>query len=299
MLILLSGCASSNVVIEPTHNPATAVPATQTANPTMTPTLVPSRTPLAGVLVLPLDTLDNQIPWLPMENVERPGTYMFIFNTKKPPFNNVSVRKALIAAIDRETLVTITEKYGTTNASPATSLTPPQTMARDLYNQIGIPFDIDQAKAYLADAGYTDPSKFPPATILINVAGEAAPGLHVQITDAMIKMWKDHLGITVTSEVVEWGAYQERLQTNPPEIVRLSWAADYNDPDNFLKELFYTNSSYNYGHFSNLEFDQLVDQAADNADPAERQVLYMQAEQILCEIEAAILPIYHATWNMP
>jgi peptide/nickel transport system substrate-binding protein/oligopeptide transport system substrate-binding protein len=79
----------------------------------------------------------------------------------------------------------------------------------------------------------------------------------------------------------------------------MSWAADYNDPDNFLNVLFHSGSEYNYGNFSSSEFDQLVDSASGSSDPAKRQELYIQAESLLCETEAALIPLYHVKYNLP
>jgi oligopeptide transport system substrate-binding protein len=248
---------------------------------------------------LPVDTLGKNKPWLPMENSARPGTYYFYFNLSKPPFNSVLVRQAFAAAIDREALVEIAAKYGAQDPRPATSFTPPETLGRDLYNKVGIPFDPARAQELLAEAGYTDAGKFPPVTLLINMGGDAAPGFHVKITDEMVRMWEQHLGIKVKVEVVEWGTYRDRIASNPPEIFRLSWAADYNDPDNFLREIFSSGSEYNYGSFSNAEFDLLVNRAKNSYNPAQRQELYIQAEQILCETEAALIPIFHSTYNLP
>jgi ABC-type oligopeptide transport system substrate-binding subunit len=305
VLIIFSGCSSNQSVNDPSAptsaetNALPTITEEPTLMPTEEPTVIPTPTPLPGDLVLPIDSFSSEIPWLPMDNTKRPGTYMFMFNTTIPPFTNESVRKAFVAAIDRESLIPIAEKYGTENPVAATSLVPSETLGRDFYNVVGIPFDPDMAKQYLAEAGYTDPENFPSPTVLINVSGDAAPGYHVQIANAMIKMWQENLGITVNAELLDWETYKERIVSNPPEILRLSWAADFNDPDNFLRELFVSDSQYNYGHFSNTEYDQLVEQAANTSDPAERQILYTQAEQILCEKDAAILPIYHATWNLP
>ena len=88
----------------------------------------------------------------------------------------------------------------------------------------------------------------------------------------------------------------ERIETNPPEIFRVGWMGDLNDPNNYLRELFVSESQYNHGNFSNTEFDLLVDRAAEITDPAERQELYIQAERILCESEAALIPIYHTIY---
>jgi ABC-type oligopeptide transport system substrate-binding subunit len=71
------------------------------------------------------------------------------------------------------------------------------------------------------------------------------------------------------------------------------WSADFNDPDNFMRGIFRSDAKDNWGKFSSPEFDQLVDRAAAMTDPVERQALYIQAERLLCETEAAIIPIYH------
>lgn len=300
LVLFMAGCGEASTPIPPTAVPSPSpVPPTATSEPTATATTAPTATPLPGSVVLPVDTLGKNKPWLPMENSARPGTYYFYFNLSKPPFNSVLVRQAFAAAVDREALVDIAAQYGAQDPRPATSFTPPETLGRDLYNDVGIPFDPARAQELLAEAGYTDAGKFPPVTLLINMGGDAAPGFHVKITDEMARMWEQHLGIQVKVEVVEWGTYRDRIASNPPEIFRLSWAADYNDPDNFLREIFNSGSEYNYGSFSNAEFDLLVNRAKNSYDPAQRQELYIQAEQILCETEAAIIPIFHSTYNIP
>ena len=295
LLVFSSGCGAGSTP-SPTMT-ASPIPPTVTLEPTAT--LVPSPTPLPGSVVLPVDTLGKNNPWLPLDKTARPGVYYFYFNMEIPPFNSVLVRQAFAAAIDREALVVVAQKYGAKDPRPATTFTPPETLGRDLYNEVGIPFDPIRARELLAESGYTDASKFPPVKLLINVGGDAAQGFHVKITDEMVKMWEEYLGVKVTVEVVNWGPYLDRIASNPPEMFRLTWAADFNDPDNFLREIFKAGSDYNYGSFSNSEFELLVNRARNSYDPAARQELYIQAERILCETDAAIIPIYHSTYNIP
>jgi len=223
-----------------------------------------------------------------------PGTYFFYFNLTKPPFDNTLVRQAFAAATDREALAKVAFESGVTNPRPATTFTPPETLGTDLYNVVGIPFNPTKSQELLAQAGYSDTSKFPTVTLAVIGGYEYI----TNIANGAAKMWQENLGIKVTVEVLDRAAYNDRLSSNPPEIQIQGWVADNNDPDNFLRNIFKSNSGFRFSNLSNPEFDKLVDNAAKSNDPAERQELYVQAERILCETEATIIPIYHATYNI-
>ena len=49
------------------------------------------------------------------------------------------------------------------------------------------------------------------------------------------------------------------LEANSRDMYEMGWGANINDPNNFLKFLFYSTSEFNYGRFNNQDFDQLVD----------------------------------------
>jgi ABC-type oligopeptide transport system substrate-binding subunit len=219
------------------------------------------------------------------------------FNVEKPPFNNVLVRQAFAAAIDREQIAQEAADFKFRNVTPATSLTPSQVLGRDLYGEIGIPFNPSKAKDLLRQAGYTTVAGFPSVTLVVTTRGEAAPGAYFRMAQTIVGMWETHLGVKVEIEAFgSMGTYINRLQTNPPDMYQLGWGADYNDPDNFLKTLFHSDSEFNYGHFNNQEFDHLIDEAANISNPEERQLLYIQAEEILTEQEAGVIPLYHTLY---
>jgi oligopeptide transport system substrate-binding protein len=223
-----------------------------------------------------------------------PGVHFVGFNTLRPPFNNVLVRQAFAYAIDRQVILEMAKKYKASNPSPATTLTPPGILGRDLYNEVGAVFDPQRAKELLTEAGYSDPSAFPAVTIIVNASGDIAPGARFNMASAMAEMWKTNLGVSVQVEVIKaFKDYGNRLKTNPPEMFWFGWGADFNDPDNFLREIFHSGSQYNHGKFTNSEFDQLVGRAKRSRDPVERQELYILAERLLCETEAALIPLYH------
>jgi ABC-type transport system substrate-binding protein len=303
LMVLLSACASASTPVStavPSTFTPSPMPPTVTPEPTLTATTIPSPTSLPGSVVLPVDTLGTRNPWLPLDKTARPGVNFVGFNTLKPPFNNVLVRQAFAYAIDRDTLVEMATRYKAKNAVHATTLVPSETLGRNLYGEVGAVFDPQIAKDLLTQAGYSDPSSFPNVVFMVNVSGDTAPGARFNMATAMVGMWKTHLGITVEVQVVQsFSEYNDRLKTNATELYWLGWAADFNDPDNFLRELFASNSEYNYGGFSDSEFDLLVSRAKNNNDPAERQQLYIQAERLLCETEAGLIPLFHSTSNLP
>jgi oligopeptide transport system substrate-binding protein len=68
------------------------------------------------------------------------------------------------------------------------------------------------------------------------------------------------------------------------------WIADYPNPQDFLDILFSSGSSYNYGAYSNLEVDSLIQQANEESDQTKAFTLYQQAEQEIVN-DAACLPL--------
>jgi len=302
---VLYACAGQSVLPTITPFPATEtstpspIPATSTLTSTPTNTNTPEPTPIPGVQVYPISSLENSIPWLPYDDAKKPMSVYYGFNVEKPPFDNLLVRQAFAAAVDREQVAQKALDYYFRNAAPATSLTPPEILSRNLYNDVGIPFDPLRAKDLLQQAGYSNVESFPSTTLLVSTRGRGAPGAYYQMARLIVDMWQVNLGITVEIEVVEIGSYRDRFATNPPHIYQLGWVADYKDPDNFLKALFHSNCEVNFGHFNNKEFDRLVDEAARLTDPEKRLLLYIQAEQILVEDEAGLIPLYHSFVPVP
>ena len=57
-------------------------------------------------------------------------------------------------------------------------------------------------------------------------------------------------------------------------------------------KLFTSNSGNNHGRWKNPKYDQLLDRAAQEQDPAKRTQLYDEAQRMLTESDAAIAPCY-------
>lgn len=66
------------------------------------------------------------------------------------------------------------------------------------------------------------------------------------------------------------------------DIVLTRWGPDYADPTTYLN-LMVTGNAYNYGDYTNPEYDSMIEDAANAATPEERWEKLHQAEEILME----------------
>ncbi len=208
------------------------------------------------------------------------ATYFYRFNTKKPPLDDIRVRRALSLAIDREQLVS---KVTLGGQLPARNLTPPQTggyTAGDLLSG-----DIAEAQRLLADAGFPGGQGFPKLEILFNTNDG-----HRRIAEAIQQMWRTNLGVDIGLYNQESKVQSDSMREGNYTIARMAWIGDYVDASTFL-ELMLSNSGNNQTGWANADYDRLVDEARYKIDPTERFALYRQAEKILMD-ESPIAPIY-------
>ena len=241
----------------------------------------------------PLDDMDRikSDPVLSKELFIAPRlcTYYYGFNNSKPPMDNPLVRKAFSAAIDRQSLIDYVLKGEQT---PATTFTCPGIFGHVSPSEgIGIGFDPEAARKYLADAGYPEGKGLPEITLMFNTSEG-----HSKIAQAIQQMWKENLGVEVNVTNQEWGVYLKTVNTDAPQVYRMGWCADYPDANNWLYEVFHSTDSANPIKWHNAEYDRVTEEAAKESDPAKRLELYKRADQILCEEEAAIAPIYFYTF---
>ena len=214
------------------------------------------------------------------------GSYHFDINDRDPAIGgpeNLDLRKAVSLAIDRDE---INEAVYDNTRTTSTGVTPegiPGWKA-DLCEYCGY----DQEAAQEAFDAWTAAgnSQAEPLRIQFN----AGAG-HEDVVQIMI----DNLsavGIQAVAEPFPSETYFSQLAEGACEICRAGWFADYPTYDNFMYDLFHTDSlnGNNYG-YSNPEFDQLVDEAKSETDTEKAAELYNQAEQILLNDDVEVLPI--------
>ncbi len=205
------------------------------------------------------------------------------FDVSRPPFDDVRVRQAFALATSRGALV----RAARPGCFPATGgFVPPGMPGHS--PEIGLPCDMERARQLLAEAGFAYGRGFPAVECCART-DQADLGENLQA------QWQENLGIKLEWRMVEWQEILARLGEQVPHMLIMGWAADYPDPDNFLRA--------RIGHvqqqsgWRNEGYDSLVERAQRSLDQEERIRLYLEAEQILVE-EAPILPIFHRSVRM-
>ncbi len=229
----------------------------------------------------PTEPLHNEL----LAGVDLCTSYV-VFDTTRPPFDDVSVRKAFTMAFDRQKYIDVVLNG---HALPANGLYPPALPGFNLALK-GLPYDPAQARDLLKQSKYGGPDGLPPI-----VFTDAGTGTYVSPdVAAMAEMWQQNLGVTITVENLEPNYYLDQIYAgNHGQMISSGWCADYPDPENFADVLFHTGSSQNNGGYSNPQLDALLEGARVEQDVTKRIAMYQQAEQLIVD-DAPVLFTTHS-----
>lgn len=200
------------------------------------------------------------------------------------PFKNRDVRRAFAMAIDRDKIVN--DLLDGVN-QPARSILPPGVPGhREEANYLK--FNVEEAKALLAKAGYPNGQGMPTLTMTFR---DKRPDIRV-VAEAVASQLQQNLGVKVTLQAQEWASYLEQLNRKEQAFFHMRWSADYLDPQNFLSLMLTTNGAENKIGYSNPEVDRLCAEADAKLNMDERLPLYAQAEDLILQ-DAPWVPIYY------
>ncbi len=214
------------------------------------------------------------------------GSYHYVFNFRDERVGgdeNLLLRQAISLAIDR---AAINEAVYNGMRSLSTGITPP-----------GIPgFQAD-----LCDYCTYDAAAAQAAFDEWTAAGNALDGpLPIQFNadaghEPVVAIVVDNLaaiGIEAELDPRPTETYFTELAEGACVFCRVGWFADYPTYDNFMYDLFSTDSldGNNYG-YSNEAFDALIAEAKATTDPTIRDGLFVQAEEMLLNQDVMAVPI--------
>ena len=219
-------------------------------------------------------------------------------NQKIEPFDDLNVRKAVAAMMDRQL---ISDRAFKGQAEPLYSLIPKGfPVYEPVFESAYGDGDFDAAKAYLAEAGINEanplefeiwyPSASTPRAVAANTIKQSVeqslPGL-----------------VNVTVSTAESATLWENVENGAYNSVLSNWYADYFDPENFVQPFLtcdegsnetlctvgstQANGSFYYSDKAN----QLV--ASQNAaqDPAERDAIFSDLQQLMVD-DVPYIPLW-------
>lgn len=234
------------------------------------------------------------------------SVYWYELNTKRPPLDDVRVRKALDLAIDKASLVERVTKGG---QLPATHFVPDITgsgysvaaeadkaAGKDPFSGPDSDYSPERARALLKEAGYEITKEgdgltargFPPVEILYNTSEG-----HKSIAVAVQDFWRRNLGVTASLRNEEWKVMMKTRDAREFQIVRGGWLGEYDHPGSWM-DTFLSYSPQNNTGYVDPETDRLIREAAATPGEAQSMARYREAEKRVVAARTRI-PIYFTT----
>jgi len=205
-------------------------------------------------------------------------TSAMVLNPVLPPLNDCRVRQAIAQGLDFKRIMESYRFIG--GARRSGGLLPPGMMGHS--PELGLPYNLPLARQLLAQAGFPDGKGFP-------VLNFCALGKETGI-DEMVRQLAQNLGIQCDLQI--WPFLSNpRLRT--VNLIAQAWVADYPDPDNFLRASFFITFLKETG-WRNPHYDSLIAEASLSRNQLHRMKLYREADRILVNDEAVIIPFMHS-----
>lgn len=205
-------------------------------------------------------------------------------NTTLPPFDNVEVRRAVAAAVEREHYVLL---------RPANMTTLSQALPRGVVGYdptvVGQRFDLDAAREHMRKAGYPfDPITGTggwPGRVTYTVFDQGANTSTAQVLQQSLAK----IGLRVDLRLVSYPAYLAITRRRGGSAFHPQGnLADYPDPSAFFDALFTTSQIHdedtsNTAFYSSARFDELARRGRREQDAALRRAIYREADELLCD----------------
>jgi ABC-type transport system substrate-binding protein len=221
--------------------------------------------------------------WQPLTSLEPAvAAYGESMNTEMPPFDNVEVRRAVSAAIDRRHYQLIKR----TNVVPSGYLIPPDVPG---YNprEPGQTYDLAAALEHMRKAGYP----YDPATgrggYEPHIEYIAVRTGYMEYSAQVLKQDLARIGIRIDIKSVNYATYLTvTTRRGRSAFSPQSWLQDYPDALDFYEPLFSSKAiaaegSSNTSFYKNPVFDGVLEEARREFDPPKRQKLFDRASGIL------------------
>ena len=225
-----------------------------------------------------VETYPDQIVSGPIMGVD----YVFM-NAAVEPLNDVRVRKAIQMAIDRQTI--LDEIYSGMGKVENGLFS--NGMIGYNENLPEIPYDPEQAKALLAEAGYPD-------GFSIELGADSSDSETKTTITEIIQAMLSEVGINVEIKKYDQSTWLETRKTGTMPMYISSWTADFNDPDNFMYTYFGTEENTKLRSINYQDAAVIAEVAAARTivDTDERLAKYQELEEKIMQEDASLVPLW-------
>jgi len=205
------------------------------------------------------------------------------FDVSRSPFDDPRVRRAFALATDKVTLADVVLRGYEFPA--AGGFVPPGMPGHSA--DIAPLHDPEQARELLAQAGYPGGHGFPV------VDAWTWQGIKNR-TECLQEQWGENLGVEIAWEIMDFSQFIEKVNSAPVHMIQTVWMPDYPDPDSVLR----ASPIRRRTHWWNEAYNGLVEKARRVLDQEERLGLYAQADRILVEQQAVVIPLTYMWSHM-
>ncbi|MFP5019256.1 ABC transporter substrate-binding protein [Pseudonocardia phyllosphaerae] len=221
------------------------------------------------------------------ETVAAPRTALLQLNEARPPFQDVRVRQAVTAAVDRRALA---EQALAGSALPASELFGPAVAWGS--QDPPPPADPQKARDLLAQAGYG-----PDKPLRVELGTYANRAELPTLATALQQMLKA-AGIEANIKVGDYDAREPELLAGRYDmyLTSRSYLIDVPDAGATLSTDYTCQGSYNINRYCSPAFDALLAPLATETDPAARQEVFRKASAQLTA-DAVGVPLVHTRAN--
>ena len=216
-------------------------------------------------------------------HVPRIGIVYIALNENIAPLDDVRVRRALQLSLNRGILLKTV--YGG-RGSVENGIYP-----HGLYGfnpeLPEIPYDPDEARRLLTEAGYPDGLEL---SVSVN---SSSTRWELSVLRLVASMW-EKVGVHASINVINENEFMRLRKSGRLACYTALWTADYNDPDNFVCTFFGDrhNTTFRSLCYPREDVMERVRRARAVTDPEERIREYQDLERIIVQEDAAWIPLF-------
>jgi len=201
------------------------------------------------------------------------------------PFGDARVRQAVAQAVN---VPAILQTIMRGSAEPASQLVSPAMRGYSEANSARPAFDVEGARALLAEAGYPDGFAFDLSCPNDRYLNDEA------VCQAVVGMLAQ-IGLTVTLDSMPVSNYWPELRADNFDMYLLGWSPGTFDAEHPIRFLVHTNGerlgTWNFGGYSNPRIDEMLPMIQSEIDDSARQAMLDEAASIIQD-DMVYVPMY-------